>query len=129
MLNIWDNLDTKAPIKDPIRNGITERFESENILQHLKSEQECIDVIKSICRHLQNRGAYRIVQNLQIGLSVWIQYFQIMRDLPDDNAVTLTEIQIPYSDTIHTAISYIDTLQIENGEAIKQEIFAIISQS
>lgn len=130
MLNIWETFDTNASIKNFARTGITGKFESENILQHLESEQACIDLIQSICQHLRKRWEYRIVQNLQIGLSVWSWYFQALRATPNrEIIITLPDIQIPYSDTIQTAISYINTLQIEDGEAIKQEIFAIISQS
>jgi hypothetical protein len=41
--------------------------------------------------------------------------------------VTIEEIQLAYSDTIHIAISYIDSLNPKNANELKQEIFDIIT--
>jgi hypothetical protein len=48
------------------RNEVTGNFESKNILQHLKTEQECVNVVKEISLRFRELRIHYIVKNLDI---------------------------------------------------------------
>jgi len=131
MNTIWESTSSISLVS-PSQMGLTQNahtgsFESKNILQHLPTQQACIDKLEQVSQRFRELRIFHLVENIDIGLSVWYGYFHALQDKTSTLIVTQEEIQAAYSDTIHTAISYIEVLQLENAEALKQEIFDIIT--